>query len=141
MSKLIIFLLLYLFLSIKNETLTDGIYEIKYKDLYLSYKHKKNKFHFSNDTSLKTSYLFRIKNNLNNQNISFFLLENVKHDMKIYSEKNEIKSNSEYNSSNENYLWSAIIINETFVIIKNKKGCFINISSSYKVNSSNQQRH
>ena len=134
MSKLIIFLLLYLFLSIKNETLTDGIYEIKYKDLYLSYKHKKNKFHFSNDTSLKTSYLFRIKNNLNNQNISFFLLENVKHDMKIYSEKNEIKSNSEYNSSNENYLWSAIIINETSVIIKNKKGCFINISSSYKVN-------
>ena len=134
MSKLIIFLLLYLFLSIKNETLTDGIYEIKYKDLYLSYKHKKNKFHFSNDTSLKTSYLFRIKNNLNNQNISFFLLENVKHDMKIYSEKNEIKSNSEYNSSNETYLWSAIIKNETSVIIKNKKGCFINISSSYKVN-------
>ena len=71
---------------------------------------------------------------MNNQNISFFLLENVKHSKKIYSEKNEIKSSSEYNSSNENFLWSAIKKNETSVIIKNKKGCYINISNSYKVN-------
>ena len=134
MPKLIIFVLLYLFISIKNETITNGIYEIKYKDQYLSYQNKKNKIHFSNKPALQTSYFFRIKNNLNNQNISFFLLENVKHGKKIYSEKNEIKSSSEYNSSNENFLWSAIKKNETSVIIKNKKGCYINISNSYKVN-------
>ena len=133
MSKLIIFVLLYLFISIKNETITNGIYEIKYKDQYLSYQNKKNKIHFSNKPALQTSYFFRIKNNLNNQNISFFLLENVKHGKKIYLEKNEIKSSSEYNSSNENFLWSAIKKNETSVIIKNKKGCYINISNSYKV--------
>ncbi len=41
MSKIIIFFLLYLSISIKNETITNGIYEIKYKDQYLSYQPKK----------------------------------------------------------------------------------------------------
>ena len=135
MSKIIIFFLLYLSISIKNETITNGIYEIKYKDQYLSYQPKKNKFYLSNKPALHAPYFFRIKNILNNKNISFFLLENLNQGKKIYSENNEIKTNSEYNSSNDNFLWSIINTkNETSVIIKNKNGCFINISSSYKIN-------
>ena len=135
MSKLIVFFLFYLFISIKNETITNGIYEIKYKDQYLSYQPKKNKFFFSNKPALQTPYFFRIKNILINPNISFFLLESLNQDKKIYSEKNEIKANSECKSSNDNFLWSVINTkNETSVIIKNKNGCFFNISSSYKIN-------
>ena len=135
MSKIIIFFLLYLLKSINNETITNGIYEIKYKDQYLNYQPKKNKFYFSKQSALQTPYYFRIKNILNNQNISFFLLESLKQDKKIYSENNEIKTNSEYNSSNNNFLWSVINTkNETSFMIQNKNGCFINISSSYKIN-------
>ena len=41
MSKIIILFLLYLLKSINNETITNGIYEIKYKDQYLNYQPKK----------------------------------------------------------------------------------------------------
>ena len=137
MSKIIIFFLLYLSILIKNETITNGIYEIKYKDQY--YQPKKNKFYLSNKPALQAPYFFRIKNILNNKNISFFLLESLNQGRKIYSENNEIKTNSEYNSSNDNFLWSIINTkNETSVIIKNKNGCFINISSSYKIKDKNK---
>ena len=42
----LIIIVLFLFINIVNENLTNGIYEIKYQDLYLNFHRKNDKFYF-----------------------------------------------------------------------------------------------
>ena len=133
MIKSISIIFFCLLLSAKNEFLTNGIYKIKFKDLYLDFHHKRNKFYFSSKFSFRKSASFRFSKVSNITNISFFLIESLKHNSKFYSEKKELKSSSSFDKSNFNYYWSIINKDESSVIIKNKNGCFIKISNSYKV--------
>ena len=133
MTKLFLIILFYLYLSGESETLTNGIYEIKFKDLYLNFHHKRNKFYFSSKFSFEKSSSFRFTKIANNQNNSFFLIECLKHNRKLYSNKNMVKAYSRFDKSNINFYWSIINKNESSVIIKNRNGCYIKISNSYKI--------
>ena len=121
-----------LFLIIINGILSNGIYKIKYQDLYLNFYHKHNKFYFSRNTSLSRSSLFRIYNEFDN-NTSDYLIESLKHNKKLFSNHNNVLSDTKYEKSNKNFFWSFINYNKSSVIIKNKNGCYIQISSSNEV--------
>ena len=53
----LIIIVLFLFINIVNENLTNGIYEIKYQDLYLNFHRKNNKFYFLRKCSFSNSSL------------------------------------------------------------------------------------
>ena len=124
---IIVFLLLIL---VVNENLTDGIYKIKYQNLYLNFHHKYNKFYFSSKSTLSKTSFFRINNVLNN---SFYLIESIKCNTKFFYNENKISANTKYNKSEDKYFWSFINNNKSSVIIKNKNGCYIKITSNNKV--------
>jgi hypothetical protein len=124
---IIVFLLLIL---VVNENLTDGIYKIKYQNLYLNFHHKYNKFYFSSKSTLSKTSFFRINNVLNN---SFYLIESIKCNKKFFYNENKISANTKYNKSEDKYFWSFINNNKSSVIIKNKNGCYIKITSNNKV--------
>ena len=121
-----------LFLIIINGILSNGIYKIKYQDLYLNFYHKHNKFYFSRNTSLSRSSLFRIYNKFDN-NTSDYLIESLKHNKKLFSKHNKVLSDTKYEKSNKNFFWSFINNNKSSVIIRNKNGCYIQISSFNEV--------
>ena len=98
-----------LFLIIINGILSNGIYKIKYQDLYLNFYHKHNKFYFSRNTSLSRSSLFRIYNEFGN-NTSDYLIESLKHNKKLFSSHNKVLSDTKYEKSDKNFFWSFIII-------------------------------
>ena len=124
-NKIIVFLLLIFDV---NENLTDGIYKIKYKNLYLNFQQKHNKFYFSRKSTLSKTSFFRIYN-IN----SYCLIESFKHNKKLFYNKNEISANSIYNNLEDKYFWSFINNNKSSVIIKNKNGCYIQITSNNKI--------
>jgi len=126
-NKIIVFLLLIFDV---NENLTDGIYKIKYKNLYLNFQQKHNKFYFSRKSTLSKTSFFRIYNILDN---SYCLIESFKHNKKLFYNKNEISANSNYNYLEDKYFWSFINNNKSSVIIKNKNGCYIQITSNNKI--------
>ena len=113
-SNIIIAFLLLIF--VVNENLTDGIYKIKYQNLYLNFHHKYNKFYFSSKSTLSKTSFFRINNVLNN---SFYLIESVKCNKKIFYNENKISANTKYNKSEDKYFWSFIKY-EIYIISRNE---------------------
>ena len=127
-----IFFLFNIFLVTKNEALTEGIYEIKFKNLYLNTHYKNDNLFLSNKPLLKTSYFFRIKNIADISNKSFFLIESLKSNRKFYNKDNQIVMNSIFKKSDSNFFWLIIKKNETSFFIINKNGCYIKLSKSNK---------
>ena len=132
MNKYSLIIEILLFINVVNENLTNGVYEIKYQDLYLNFHQKNNKFYFSRKSSLSKTSLFRIYNGLN-INTSYFMIESLQHSKKIYSEKNKVLVDIKFDKSNKNFFWSFINNNKSTDIIKNSNGCFIQISNSHKI--------
>ena len=132
-TAFITFYLFQLFLASNNENLTDGIFEIKYKDLYLNIHHKNNNLFFSKKSPFQTSSFFRIKNVLDKENNSFFLIESLKHNGKFYSKKNLVIINFIYEKSDDNFLWLIIKKNENYSLIRNKNGCYIKLYNLNKI--------
>ena len=126
-SNIIIFFLLFIF--IVNDNLTNGIYKIKYQNLYLNFDYRHNKFYFSKKSTLKKSSFFRIYNVLDN---SFYFIESLNHNKKLLSNKNKISASDKYNKLDDKYFWS-FINNKTTVKIKNKNGCYIKITRNNKI--------
>ena len=126
-SNIIILILLFIFSA--NENLTDGIYKIKHNNSYLHFNYKYNTFYFSKKWSISKASFFRIYNALDS---SFYLIESFKLKKKIFSSHHGILANTKYNKSDNNYFWSFINDAENSVIIKNKNGCYIKITSSNK---------
>ena len=136
MIKLNILIFFYILIAVNNFDLTNGIYEIKFEDFYLNFHHKNNKFTFSTKSSFKTSFLFRIKKidiSLTNSNNSIFSIESLNGNKKLYIKENEVIATSKYDDSKNNFFW--IIIKKKGIpkLIKNKNGCYIKISNSFKV--------
>ena len=132
MTKFNILILFFLFEIIINENLTDGVYEIKYQDLYLNFYHKQNKFYFSRKSSLSKSSLFRIYNELY-INSSFFMIESLAHNKKFHCKQNNFVADTKYDKSDKNFFWSFINNNKSSVIIKNKNGYYIQVLNSNKI--------
>ena len=106
-SKVII--LLNFLLSINTFNLNNGIYEIKFKEFYLNFQFKINKFVFSPKPSFRASFLYRLKIvPSNNSGTPLFLIESLKHNKKLYIKDKEVIATSKYNSSNYNFLWIII---------------------------------
>ena len=133
MIKYNLIIVLFLFITIINGTLSNGIYKIKYQDLYLNFDYKHNKFYFSKKSSLSRASLFRIYNEFDINNTSYYLIESLQHNKKLFSNHNKVLSDIKYEKSNKNFFWSFINNNKSSVIIKNKNGCYIQISSSDEV--------
>ena len=129
MTKYNTIIVLLLLKFVINKNLTKGIYKIRYKNLYLNFHHKRNKFYFSRKSTLSKTSFFRIYNDLDN---SFYLIESVKSNKLLFYDKNRISSITKVNKSEDKYFWS-FINNKSSVIIKNKKGCYIKIASKYKL--------
>ena len=104
-TAFITFCLFQLFLDSNNENLIDGIFQIKYKDLYLNIQHKTNNLLFSKKKPLQIYSSFRIKNVLDRDDNSFFLIESLKHNGKLYSKNNLVIINFKYEKSDDNFLW------------------------------------
>ena len=132
-TAFITFCLFQLFLDSKNENLIDGIFQIKYKDLYLNIQHKTNNLLFSKKKPLQIYSSFRIKNVLDRDNNSFFLIESLKHNGKLYSKNNLVIINFKYEKSDDNFLWLFIKKNETYALIRNKNGCYLKLFNSNKI--------
>ena len=132
MTKYNLVIVLLLFINVVNENLTNGVYQIKYHDLYLNFHQKNNKFYFARKSSLSRKSLFRIYNELD-KNTSYFLFESLEHNKKIYSEKNKVLADTKFDNSNKNFFWSFINNNTNSVAIKNSNGCYIQISSFFTI--------
>ena len=128
MTKYNLVIVLLLFINVVNENLTNGVYQIKYHDLYLNFHQKNNLFYFARKSSLSKKSLFRIYNELD-KNTSYFLFESLEHNKKIYSEKNKVLADTKFDNSSKNFFWSFINNNTNSVVIKNINGCYIHISS------------
>ena len=128
MTKYNLVIVLFLFINVVNENLTNGVYQIKYHDLYLNFHQKNNLFYFARKSSLSKKSLFRIYNELD-KNTSYFLFESLEHNKKIYSEKNKVLADTKFDNSSKNFFWSFINNNTNSVVIKNINGCYIQISS------------
>ena len=128
MTKYNLVIVLFLFINVVNENLTNGVYQIKYHDLYLNFHQKNNLFYFARKSSLSKKSLFRIYNELD-KNTSYFLFESLDHNKKIYSEKNKVLADTKFDNSSKNFFWSFINNNTNSVVIKNINGCYIQISS------------
>ena len=134
MNKYIVFIIYYLFLTVENETLTEGIYEIKYQDFYLNIHHKNKKMIIlSKRSSFQASSSFRIKNISNNINASFFIIENLKYNLKLYTKENQVILNSRFVKEDTNFFWLIIKKNENLFLIMNKNGCYIKLLNSNKI--------
>ena len=132
MTKYNLVIALLLFINVVNENLTNGVYQIKYHDLYLNFHQKNNKFYFARKSSLSRKSLFRIYNELD-INTSHFMFESLEHNKKIYSEKNKVLADTKFDNSNKNFFWSFINNNTNSVAIKNSNGCYIQISSFFTI--------
>lgn len=132
MTKYNLVIVLLLFINVVNENLTNGVYQIKYHDLYLNFHQKNNLFYFARKSSLSKKSLFRIYNELD-KNTSYFLFESLEHNKKIYSEKNKVLADTKFDNSSKNFFWSFINNNTNSVIIKNIDGCYIQISSFFTI--------
>ena len=134
-TTFVIFCLYQLFFALDNdnENLTEGIFEIKYKDLYLNFQHKNNKLIFSPKQPLHVSSFFRIKNVTDKENNSFFLIECLKKNGKLYFQENHIIINFAYEKSDDNFLWLIIKKNENYVLIRSKNGCYIKVNSPNRI--------
>ena len=132
MTKYNLVIALLLFINVVNENLTNGVYQIKYHDLYLNFHQKNNLFYFARKSSLSKKSLFRIYNELD-KNTSYFLFESLEHNKKIYSEKNKVLADTKFDNSSKNFFWSFINNNTNSVIIKNIDGCYIQISSFFTI--------
>ena len=132
MTKYNLVIVLLLFINVVNENLTNGVYQIKYHDLYLNFHQKNNKFYFARKSSLSRKSLFRIYNELD-KNTSYFLFESLEHNKKIYSDKNKVLADTKFDNSNKNFFWSFINNNTNSVAIKNSNGCYIQISSFFTI--------
>ena len=132
MTKYNLVIVLLLFINVVNENLTNGVYQIKYHDLYLNFHQKNNLFYFARKSSLSKKSLFRIYNELD-KNTSYFLFESLEHNKKIYSEKNKVLADTKFDNSNKNFFWSFINNNTNSVAIKNSNGCYIQISSFFTI--------
>ena len=132
MTKFNILIIFFLLEIIVNENLTDGVYEIKYQDLYLNFYHKQNKFYFSRKSPLSKSSLFRIYNELY-INSSFFLIESLTHNKKFHCKQNKVVADTKYDKSDKNFFWSFINNNKSSVIIKNNNGFYIQVLNSNKI--------
>ena len=128
MTKYNLVIVLFLFINVVNENLTNGVYQIKYHDLYLNFHQKNNLFYFARKSSLSKKSLFRIYNELD-INTSHFMFESLEHNKKIYSEKNKVLADTKFDNSSKNFFWSFINNNTNSVVIKNINGCYIQISS------------
>ena len=129
MTKYNLVIVLFLFINVVNENLTNGVYQIKYHDLYLNFHQKNNKFYFAKKSSLSRKSLFRIYNELD-INTSHFMFESLEHNKKIYSDKNKVLADTKFDNSSKNFFfWSFINNNTNSVVIKNINGCYIQISS------------
>ena len=134
MKRYFVSILFLLFLNTNNQTLTNGVYLIKYQNLYLNYHQQKNSLHFSYKPGLSMSFLFRINNISNSNNISFIVIESLKRNRKLYTIEKKIKVDSHNNKLFDIYLWSFIKKDENSVFIKNKNGCYLNVSYSLNIN-------
>ena len=134
MKRYFVSILFLLFLNTNNQTLTNGVYLIKYQNLYLNYHQQKNNLHFSYKPGLSKSFLFRINNISNSNNISFIVIESLKRNRKLYTIEKKIKVDSHNNKLFDIYLWSFIKKDENSVFIKNKNGCYLNVSYSLNIN-------
>ena len=132
MTKYNLVIVLLLFINVVNENLTNGVYQIKYHDLYLNFHQKNKLFYFARKSSLSKKSLFRIYNELD-KNTSYFLFESLEHNKKIYSEKNKVLADTKFDNSSKNFFWSFINNNTNSVVIKNINGCYIQISSFFTV--------
>ena len=132
MTKINILIIFFLLEIIINENLTEGVYKIKYQDLYLNFYHKKNKFYFSRKSSLSKSSLFRIYNELY-INASFFMIESLSNNKKFYCKQNKVLADAKYDKSDKNFFWSFINNNKSSVIIKNKNGLYIQVLNSNEI--------
>ena len=134
MKKYFASILFWLFLNTNNPALTNVVYLIKYQNLYLNYHQQKNNLHFSYKPALSKSFLFRINNFSNSNNISFIVIHSLKRNRKLYTKEKKIKVDSNNNKIFDNYLWSFIKKDENSVFIKNKNGCYLNVSYSLNIN-------
>ena len=133
MTKYNLVIVLLLFINVVNENLTNGVYQIKYHDLYLNFHQKNNKFYFAKKSSLSRKSLFRIYNELD-INTSHFMFESLEHNKKIYSDKNKVLADTKFDNSSKNFFfWSFINNNTNSVVIKNINGCYIQISSFFTI--------
>ena len=132
MTKYNLVIVLLLFINVVNENLTNGVYQIKYHDLYLNFHQKNNKFYFARKSSLSRKSLFRIYNELD-INTSHFMFESLEHNKKIYSDKNKVLADTKFDNSSKNFFWSFINNNTNSVVIKNINGCYIQISSFFTI--------
>ena len=98
MTKYNLVIVLLLFINVVNENLTNGVYQIKYHDLYLNFHQKNNKFYFARKSSLSRKSLFRIYNELD-INTSHFMFESLEHNKKIYSDKNKVLADTKFDNS------------------------------------------
>ena len=133
MIKFILFILFFLVINDNNEALTNGIYKITFKDLYLNYHHKKKQLYFSSKSDFKKSSFFRLNIISTIEKISFYFIENLEYNVKLYYEKNMVKTSLISNISNDNFLWSFIKKEGSLVLIKNKNECLLKISNLYKI--------
>ena len=88
---------------------------------------------FSKKKPLQIYSSFRIKNVLDRDNNSFFLIESLKHNGKLYSKNNLVIINFKYEKSDDNFLWLFIKKNETYALIRNKNGCYLKLFNSNKI--------
>ena len=130
MTKFNIVVVFLIIMFVVNENLTNGIYKIKYQNLYLNFNNKNNKFYFSGKSTLSKTSFFRIYNDLNN---SFYLIESVNSKKKFFLSQNKISVITQFNKAEDHYFWSFININKNSFIIKNKQGCYIKITKKKKV--------
>ena len=133
MNKFIIFILFYLLSNVDNETITEGIYEIKFQDLYLNIRHKNKNLIFSKQSSFQASSSFRIKNASTSINNSFYIIENLRYNLKLYSRDNQVILKSRFTNDNNNFLWLIIKKKENSFLIMNKNGCNVKLLNSNKI--------
>ena len=95
MTKFNIVVVFLIIMFVVNENLTNGIYKIKYQNLYLNFNNKNNKFYFSGKSTLSKTSFFRIYNDLNN---SFYLIESVNSKKKFFLSQNKISVITQFNT-------------------------------------------